>query len=172
MASTFRRGFKGLADPGGICVSEAVRTALGNTVPLVYGDLGPQEVKNIAEPVRAYRIRVAGRAEKAMLVQSRRRKLSYHAALPCGFFTAITVVVVGAYFLYWQPQPPMAKSTNGIESEPAEKAVIRKTELPSILVTPFANLSEDASQDFFVDGLTEDLIADLSNLSGSLRHFP
>ncbi len=156
---------QGLADPSGICVSEAVRTALGNTVPLVYGDLGPQEVKNIAEPVRAYRIRVAGRAEKPMLVQSRRRN-SVTMPLFLRFFTAITVVVVGAYFLYWQPQPPMAKSTNGIVSEPAEKAVICKTELPSILVTPFANLSEDASQDFFVDGLTEDLIADLSNLSG------
>ena len=150
---------QGLADAGGICISEAVRTALGNTVPLVYGDLGPQEVKNIAEPVRAYRIRAAGRADSTMLVQPPRRRMST-MPLVLGLLAAIVVAVVGTYFLYWQPQPPMTKS------EPAEKAVIRKSGLPSILVTPFANLSEDGSQEFFVDGLTEDLIADLSNLSG------
>jgi adenylate cyclase len=156
---------QGLADPGGVCISEAVRTALGNTVPLAYEDLGPQEVKNIAEPVRAYRIRAAGLAGKAMLVQSRRRK-TITMPLFLGLLAAIMVAVVGAYFLYWQPKHPTAKSASGVESEPAEKVAVHKTELPSVLVTPFSNLSEDDSQEFFVDGLTEDLIADLSNLSG------
>jgi adenylate cyclase len=126
---------QGLADPSGVCISEAVRTALGNTVPLAYGDLGPQEVKNIAEPVRAYRIRAAGRAENTMLVQApRREKITMPLVL--GLLAAIIVAVVGAYFLYWQPQPPTAKSASDVESEPAEEAVIHKTELPSILVTP------------------------------------
>ena len=81
---------QGLADPSGVCVSDAVRTALGNTVPLAYEDLGPQEVKNIAEPVRAYRIRAAGRAEKTMPVQPPRRRMST-MPLFLGLLAAITV---------------------------------------------------------------------------------
>jgi class 3 adenylate cyclase len=45
-----------LAEPGGICVSDTVRTALGNSIPASFKDLGPQQVKNIAEPVRAYHV--------------------------------------------------------------------------------------------------------------------
>ncbi len=64
-----------LADAGGICVSDAVRTAVGKKLGLVYEDLGAQEVKNIAEPVRAYRV-VPTAAESGEAVESR---------LPCPY---------------------------------------------------------------------------------------
>ena len=53
---------EGLADPGGICISESVRTAVGTKLPLAYAFLGEREVKNIAEPVRAYRVVLGGEA--------------------------------------------------------------------------------------------------------------
>jgi adenylate cyclase len=95
-----------LAEPGGICISESVRTALGSKLNLGYEALGEQKVKNIAEPVRAYRI---------------------------GGFNGEA----------------------GVASKSAQPAAV--TEKPSIVVLPFQNMSKEADNDFFVDGITEEI---------------
>jgi len=94
-----------LADPGGIFISASVREHLRGRLPLAFDDLGPYEVKNIATPVRVFRVPVA------------------------------------AVAAYATPSPHSK---------------------PSIAVLPFANMSKDASHDYFADGITENIITSLS----------
>ena len=105
---------EGEADPGGICISgDAYRQVLGK-IDLAFEDLGERTLKNIAEPIRAYR-------------WTTRNVASLNEAVP--------------------DQKP------------------RSSDKPSIVVLPFDNLSNDPDQEFFSDGISEDLITDLSKLS-------
>ncbi len=96
-----------LADPGGVCVSGAVFEQVKGKLDVGFQDMGPQDVKNIAEPVRAYRT--------------------------------------------------LVDAIDAIEEPPA------LPDIPSIAVLPFDNLSGDTEQEFFADGMTEDIITGLSH---------
>jgi len=101
-----------LAKPGGVCISDAVRTAIGSKLPFQYRFIGEQRVKNIEETVRTYQL----------------------------------VLDPGAI----QKAPPVEHSTTSVADE------------QSIAVLPFDNLSRDQEQEYFVDGLIEDIITELS----------
>ena len=100
-----------LADAGGICISESVRTAIGKKLPYGYEFMGEQQVKNIEEPVRAY----------AVLLDSGKAQVS-----------------------------PPANPTPELPGK------------PSIAVLPFTNMSSDPEQEVLADGITEDIITELS----------
>ncbi len=101
---------EGIAEPGGVCVSARVREDIAGKVDVAFDDMGEQSLKNIARPVRAFRMRMARDGEDAPRLSS-----------------------VGK---------------------------------PSIAVLPFQNMSGDAEQDFFGDGIAEDIITALSKLRG------
>jgi len=113
---------EGLAEPGGICISRMVRDNVRDKLNYTFEDLGEQQVKNIARPVRAYALR------------------------------------------------PEAVADLPASSAPPAKAVPQPNVAPrlSIVVLPFANLSNDPEQQYFADGITEDLTTDLSRLAGML----
>ncbi len=98
---------EGLAEPGGICVSGAARDHIGNKLPLAFDDLGDQQVKNIAQVIRVYRV---------------------------------------------QTGTPRAQPAAGLPLP----------DKPSIAVLPFVNMSNDPEQEFFADGIAEDVITALS----------
>ena len=98
-----------LAEPGAICISAVVRDHIRNKVPLAFEDLGEQQVKNIAQPIRVYRVQAA---------------------------TA-------------PPQPV---------------AALPLPDKPSIAVLPFQNMSGDPEQEYFVDGMVEEIITALSRI--------
>jgi adenylate cyclase len=148
-----------LAAPGGVCVSEAVRTALGHALALTFTDLGAVEVKNIAEPVRAYRTAPMVVGQRAP--RSGMGRTGPHTARRLVLGAMLLALVAGGAFIAafgrwpWRPQEPARVAVDG--SRPA-----------AIAVLPFVNLSHDGDQEFFADGLTEDLIVDLSKLSSLL----
>ena len=103
-----------LADPGAVFVSNTVHDHVRDRLPFLFEDLGEQQVKNIARPVRVYRVRDAGAAAKS-------------------------------------------------SSAPAP-AALPLPDKPSIAVLPFANLSGDPEQEYFVDGMVEEIITALSRI--------
>jgi adenylate cyclase len=105
---------EGVAKPGGIAVSSAVRENIGNKLDLVFEDMGDQDLKNIAFPVRAYNLVV----------------------------------------------PSASAKDDAADAEAAE------ANKPSIAVLPVNNMSGDTEQEYFSDGITEDIITDLSKVSG------
>ena len=143
-----------LADPGGICVSKTAFDQIETKLPLAYEYLGEQSVKNIPKPVGAYRVlmqprvTVAGEKEKAKPPNMRRKTIIVAAVA-----VFIAAVAVGIWQFYLRRGP-------SVELALGEK--------PSIAVLPFDNLSGDAEQEYFADGMTEELITNLSKLSGLL----
>ena len=148
-----------LAKPGGICISEAARSAAGKKLPLDYEFMGEQQVKNIAEPVKAYHAQLKPGAVLptpgvSPKIRRRRQRLS---VVP----TVVALLVVGAGVITWLA--PWAPTTEPVSEEGTALPLPDK---PSIAVLPFTNMSDDPKQEYFVDGMTEDLITDLSKLSG------
>jgi adenylate cyclase len=137
-----------LAEVGGICVSDMARGAVKGQLDLRFDDLGAQSVKNIAEPVRAYGILCDGETETR-----RPRAARSRLALIAAAVALLAVGGVAAWRLSLPPQPPL----------PTEAAA--EAGGPSIAVMPFENRSGDPEQDYFVDGLTEDIISALSRFS-------
>jgi TolB-like protein/class 3 adenylate cyclase/Flp pilus assembly protein TadD len=147
-----------LAEPGGICLSgDAYRQTRGK-VEATFEDLGEQALKNVAEPVRVYQYLLnkpaAGQARQRTVPA--RRSLSL-PALAGGLALLIIAASVALWQRPWEPR-----------EEPAsvEAMAFPLPDKPSIAVLPFNNLSEDQSQEYFADGMTEDLITDLSKISG------
>ncbi len=100
-----------LADAGGICISGTVYDAVGSRLPLAYEFMGEQSVKNIEQPVRAYRVLLDSQ-QASKLASSKKRKLNL-------------------------------------------------SDKPSIAILPFTNMGGDAEQEYFSDGITEDIITGL-----------
>lgn len=137
-----------LAEPGGICLSESVAAQVARKVDLQFESLGPQRLKNIAEPVVAYRV-VLGqsptRRDASLLKHTRYRISAVIAVL-------VAAGAIAAAWLWWpQGSPP--------GSGPAD-------DRPSVVVLPFDNLSGDPDEDHISDGISEDLSTDLSRVRG------
>jgi adenylate cyclase len=138
---------QGVAKPGGICISDDAYRQVKSRLDLKVSDLGSVPLKNIAEPMRAYALEVGTRsvplADQAKPAFNRRRSFPLLAAALAAL--VLLAVASGWYIL------------NGRAPKPAEAAHL------SIVVLPFANLSGDPSQDYFADGVTENLTTELSS---------
>ena len=145
---------EGLADPGGICLSRAARDQVRDRIDIAIEDMGEVEVKNIARPVRVFRVLYEGQATSS----SRRFNVTkFRLAVAAA---AMIVAIVGGALWWWQPWIERV--------EPADLAKMKFAlpDKPSIAVLPFQNMSDDASQEYFADGMTQDIITDLSKVSG------
>ena len=138
-----------LADGGGICLSGTAYDQIEGKLPLAYEFMGQHTVKNIARPVRVYRVRLGAGATAGVLRTRRslRRKT---------FIAVVAAVLVlgaaGWAGWRWLGTP--------------ESAGLPLPDKPSVAVLPFSNLSQDPTQEYFSDGVTEDLITGLSKVSG------
>ena len=137
---------QGLAESGGLCISAAARDQLPSKLKLDCEDQGEQQVKNIPEPVRAYRVRVgAGPAQ----VESRSAANLHRAAAGILALVVIAAFVVGYWWVTRGGAPDVATARSGP---------------PALAVLPFQELSGDPEQEYFADGISQDLTTRLSQV--------
>jgi adenylate cyclase len=148
-----------LAEAGGICISGTSYDQVKNKLNLGYKKLGEHSVKNIAEPVRVYR--VLTEPEAAGKVIGERRKAKRWIALAAAIVLILVMGGMASWFYYLRQSP---------KHEPAslDRMAFPLPDKPSIAVLPFDNLSEESNQEYIADGLTENIIAALSNISEML----
>jgi TolB-like protein len=154
-----------LAEPAGLCISRVVRDQIRDKLPYTFEDLGEQQVKNIARPVRVYAMSPAAIAATELSAAPPRRRV--RPGLSFGIAAAIFLLVGGGFagWLAWRGRPPPALPVVAAATRitPPASTVPRL----SIIVLPFENLSHDPDQDYFADSITEDLTTDLSRIAGS-----
>jgi adenylate cyclase len=142
---------EGIAAPGAICLSEDAYRQVSGRLDMAVTDLGPTQLKNIERSIRVYSLQVgvpaqAKPATEATPVEPKKR--SSLAPRAFGFAALLILIAAGAWYFLGANRPVHAAHL-------------------SIVVLPFANLSGDPAQDYFADGITENLTTELSHIHDS-----
>jgi adenylate cyclase len=151
-----------LADPGGICVSRTVVDHIDGKLELDITALGERRVKNIPTPIDVHKIELNERSIDLATPMPRQRRPANQS--PRFGRSAILVSAIAAIaaigLALWQPWNPR------IEPASIDRMVLPLPDRPSLVVLPFDNFNKDPDDEYFADGMTEDLITDLSKISG------
>jgi adenylate cyclase len=141
---------EGVCEPGAICLSEDAYRQVSGRLDVAVTDLGPTQLKNIERPIRVYSLQVGVPAQAKPAIEAKPaqpKKRSSLLPLVAGIAALIMIAAGAWYFLG--------------ASRPAQAAHL------SIVVLPFTNLSGDPAQDYFAEGVTENLTTDLSRIRDS-----
>ena len=145
-------------------MSGVVHDQIRDKLPYPLEDRGEQNVKNIARPIRAHALRPEAIAElplMGMRVAVRRRRI---APAAIAAVVAVVLVAFAAGWWFWPTTKPASTPAAAAVSATAQPLVAPRL---SIVVLPFANLSNDREQQYFADGITEDVTTDLSPTADS-----
>jgi adenylate cyclase len=146
-----------LAEPGGIAVSSSAYDQVRTKVAVGYADLGRQTIKSVDEPVQAYRVLLDPSAVGRTLAHTNSRRRWQWAGIATSLLILLAGAGIAAWIRPWEPR---------IEPASIERMALPLPDKPSIVVLPFANMSGDPQQEYFADGIAENLTTDLSSLSG------
>ena len=143
-----------LAVPGGICLSRAARDQVRDRIGVPLEDQGEIKVKNITRPIQVFKIASNTAAPPKGLARIPR----YHRY---GIAAVVAAVIVFYSYEIW-----FSGSFTVFEPAAVERMAHSLPDIPSVAMLPFDNMSDDAAQDYFADGMIEDLITDLSKVPG------
>jgi adenylate cyclase len=165
---------EGLAEPGGICISRVVRDQIRDKLPYPFEDMGEQSVKNIARPVRAYAMSDNAVASTPLVpAEAQRHPARQRISTQRAVIAASTVAVIAIGITTWWGWPNRNSQTVSVQTPAATNPQISPAvasspaQRLSFVVLPFANLSSNPEQEYFADGITDDLTTDLSRISDS-----
>jgi adenylate cyclase len=152
---------EGFAKPGAICLSEDAYRQIKGRLDLAVTDLGTKELKNIAEPIRVYALRV-GVPTKTTTPNMRRALASLAAGIAA-------LLILGGVSTWWflGASRPAAVTTNALTPVGSNAAARPMAPRLSMVVLPFANLSGDPAQDYLAGALTDELTTALARIPGS-----
>jgi TolB-like protein/class 3 adenylate cyclase len=153
-----------ICEGGGICISGTAFEHIEHKLDLEFEDLGEHEAKNITTPVRVYRVLSYPGAAAHRVIKAKRaiQRKWRKAALALATLLVIGVGALAIWNFFLRPAPPT------VETASTDRMASPLPEKPSIAVLPFVNMSGNAEQEYFTDGMTDDLITDLSKISGLL----
>lgn len=137
-----------LAEPGGVCISQTVYDQVRKIVEMSFQDIGPIRLKNIADPIRVYRLLPRPLPRFNRLFSHAGRRLRLGIAAGATLLLATATIYLDQVSVYW-------RNAFGARSEV-------KTDKPSIAVLPFRSISSKPGEDYFSDGLTQDITSELA----------
>ena len=147
-----------LADGGGICISGTAFDQVRNKLEVGYEYLGEQTVKNITLPVRVYKVLMEPESAGKVIGEKKTKPSPWQRPVTA---LVIALIVIAAAIAIWKfyirPSPP-------VEVASKEKMAFPLPDKPSIAVLPFTNMSGDSKEDYFSDGITEEIITALSKV--------
>jgi adenylate cyclase len=156
---------EGIAAPGAICLSEDAYRQVKGRLDFAVTDLGPTQLKNIAEPIRVYSLQVGVPASPKPARESHSTsavaKLPFRRSAMAAALVVVLVAIVAGAYAWKSGLAPRILGLSATENKLAAAPHL------SIVVLPFANLSGDPEQDYFADGITDDLTTDLSHILDS-----
>ena len=145
---------EGISAPGAICLSEDAYRQVKGRLEVAVTDLGSTQLKNIAEPVRTYSLQVGKPSQTKQLPgksSQGSKKPPARALLAAGIAALLVAIALGSWYFLSRDRSTTAPEVARL----------------SLVVLPFTNLSNDTSQDYFADGITENLTTDLSRIPSS-----
>ena len=149
-----------LAEPGGICVSKTAFDHIETKLPLGYEYLGEQTVKNIAKPVCAYKVQMDPRVTVKAKAKAEPKKGARRR--PMIIPLVVVLIMTAGAAVFWRFAFPPASPP--VEKASKQQMAFPLPDKPSIAVLPFNNLSGDPAQEYFSDGITEEIITALSKV--------
>jgi adenylate cyclase len=148
-----------LSEAGGVCISGSAYDFVGKKLSLGYEYLGEHTVKNIEKPIRVYRVLMEPEAAGRVLGEKKTKPRQWQKT---ALIVVTILIAVAAAFVIWRLYFPLTPPPLEVASK--EKMVFPLPDKPSIAVLPFSNMSGNPEQEYFCDGLTEEIINALSNL--------